>query len=418
MTRTSYCGIDFGTSNSAIAAPHNNNIRLLPVEGDSATLPSAIFYAASRTPTYGRQAQKLFFEGEEGRFMRSLKRILGTSLMAQGTVVNGKIKKFEDIIGDFIRHLKTGAEKSGGQTLDSVVMGRPVHFIDHDPGADGRAEDELAAIARAQGFKDVLFQFEPIAAAFAHEQNVAKEKLALVVDIGGGTSDFTVIRVCRDYAAKDDRSGDILGNAGVRVGGNDFDKGFSLACFMPAFGSKSTYGGKRLHVPASPFHELSEWSKVNFLYTPRNRKMLDDILAESHSPKKFGRFVNAVEREIGHRILATVEEAKITLTAATAHDADLNFVESDFHLPLTREAFDASAEVSVEKIGQAMDECLAGANVTADKIEIIILTGGPTETPLLKNLVRTRFPAAEISEENKLSSVALGLGFDSQRKFG
>ena len=413
-----FCGIDFGTSNSAIATGDKGDVRLLPVEDGSNTLPSAIFYATTHPAVFGRRAPKLFFVGEEGRVMRTRKSLKGTSLMEQGTVVNGKLRRFEDIIGDFIGHLKRTGEGAADVSLTEVVMGRPVHFIDGDDAADARAEDQLAAIAKAQGFKNVTFQFEPIAAAFAHEQKIEIEKLALVVDIGGGTSDFTVIRVAKAHAAKADRSGDILGNAGVRTGGNDFDKGFSLGSFMPAFGSRSTYGEKKLHVPASPFHDFSEWSKINFLYTPKTKKMLKDIMAESHDAKHFSRFLKAVEQEIGHRVLAAVEDAKITLTSEDVCDADLSFVENGFHLPLTRDNFDGAAETQVDKIETAMDECLDGAGVAAERIETIILTGGPTETPILKAMIRKRFPAAQFSEENKLSSVALGLGYDSLRRFG
>src|SRR5690606_29664205 len=145
----------------------------------------------------------------EGRFMRSLKRILGTPLMEQGTIINGKRKPFENIIADFLRQMKTTAEAASGQAFDSVVMGRPVHFIDHDPEGDRRAEQELCGIAKSVGFKNIEFQFEPIAAAFAHERKLTEEKLALVADIGGGTSDFTVIRLSPDNIGKAGRSDDI-----------------------------------------------------------------------------------------------------------------------------------------------------------------------------------------------------------------
>ncbi|HYD17296.1 MAG TPA: Hsp70 family protein [Patescibacteria group bacterium] len=413
------CGIDFGTSNSAIALGDAGGARLLKVEGDSETLPSAIFYAAGQPkPTFGRAAQKLFFEGEEGRFMRSLKRILGTSLMNQGTVVNGKPRGFDEIIGQFIGHIKKTAEQQLKHELTHAVMGRPVHFIDGDPDGDARAEAELQRIAASVGFRHIAFQFEPVAAAFAHEVKVAGEKRALVADVGGGTSDFTVIKVSRDYIARADRSQDILGHSGVRIGGNDFDKSLSLASFMPAFGYRSTYGARNFDVPLSPFHDMSEWSKVNFLYTPKVKKGMRDILGESHAHKRFGRFVYALEHELGHRILSAVESAKIELTRARDTQADLGFIEQDLSLPIARARFDDAITAHVDRISDCITECLARAQLREEDIEIIILTGGPTETPLLKQAVCARFPNATLSEENKLSSVALGLGYDSQRKFG
>lgn len=297
-------------------------------------------------------------------------------------------------------------------------MGRPVHFIDGDAEADARAESELERIAKAAGFAGVTFQFEPVAAAFAHEARVEGEKRALVADIGGGTSDFTVIRVSKNYVARADRSGDILGHSGVRLGGNDFDKALSLSSFMPALGYRTVYGEKMFDVPLAPFHDMSEWSKVNFLYTPKVKKEMRDILQESHSPKRFKRFVDVLERELGHRLLAEVEWAKIELTTHTAVTAQLDFIEEGLVSNVAREVFDDAIRNNVSRIGEAITECLSRAGCREDSIEIIVLTGGPTETPLLKKAICSRFPKAAVSEENKLSSVALGLGYDSLRKFG
>ena len=135
-------------------------------------------------------------------------------------------------------------------------MGRPVHFRDNDPSGDAQAQAELEKIARSVGFKHVAFQYEPIAAAFAHEQNLSSEKLAFVVDIGGGTSDFTVIRLSPTRKLKLDRSDDVLANTGVRIGGNDFDKDLSLKSFMPCFGLGSEYrsGDKNIKIPFGMKH--------------------------------------------------------------------------------------------------------------------------------------------------------------------
>jgi hypothetical chaperone protein len=412
------CGIDFGTSNSSIASGDGAAARLIPVEGGADTLPSAMFFpATAKTPVFGRAAQKLFFENEEGRFMRSLKRILGTSLMDQGTVVNGKLRAFDEIIGYFVSYMKATAEKHLGTELTQVVMGRPVHFIDGDNEGDKRAQAQLEAIARKAGFSEVAFQYEPVAAAFAHEIKVADEKRALVADVGGGTSDFTVIKVSSKYVTRADRTQDILGNSGVRIGGNDFDKSLSLGSFMPELGYRTTYGEKDLDVPLSPFHDMSEWSKVNFLYTPRMRQDMKAILYESHAPKKFGRFVEALEREAGHRILAAVEAAKIDLTAKERTHADMQFLEAGLAVDIARGAFDGFIGPHVERISESITECLARADLNDEDIEIVILTGGPTETPLLRDMITARFPNAPVSEENKLSSVALGLGYDSLRRY-
>jgi len=413
------CGMDFGTSNSAMALPDpQGGVTLAPCEGNHGTLPTALFYAAAGgAPLVGRAAQKLFFEGEEGRFMRSLKRLLGTSLMTQATVVNGKPRNFDTIIADFMRHLKAQAEKSAGAALDAAVIGRPVHFVDGDAAADRAAEAQLAAVAQQAGFAHIRFQFEPIAAAFAHERRVAREKLALVVDIGGGTSDFTLIKICADYGAKPERSDDILASHGIRTGGNDFDKQFSLAAFMPLLGYRSSYGDKNLAVPLAPFHDMSEWSKVNFLYTPQQRREMGLILREAHAPEKLARFAAVLEHETGHKLLATVEETKIALTTETAVTARLDFIEAGLAAETDRSGFNHAIGGNMADILSALESCLKEAQTAAAKIDIVILTGGPTETPLLQEAIRARFPQAEISEDERMASVALGLGHDAYRVF-
>lgn len=416
------CGMDFGTSNSAVSLPVSaGGVTLAACEDNHGTLPTALFYpataAANAPPLVGRQAQKLFFEGEEGRFMRSLKRLLGTSLMTQNTVVNGKPRGFDRIIGDFMQHLKSKAETAAGGTLDAVVIGRPVHFVDGDSAGDSAAERQLAAIAKACGFKECTFEFEPIAAAFAHERRVEEEKLALVIDIGGGTSDFTVIKICADYSRKKERREDILSSHGIRTGGNDFDKQLSLAAFMPLMGYRGSYGDKNLAVPLAPFHDMSEWSKINFLYTPHMRREIADILKASHAPEKLARFAAILEHETGHKLLGTVEDTKIALTATAQTEAPLDFIERGLCAPVSRGDFNRAIAADMDDILNCMSACLADAQIGAGDIDIVILTGGPTETPLLQEAVRAHFPAAQISEDERMASVAIGLGHAAARRF-
>jgi len=413
------CGIDFGTSNSSIAISQNGEIRLVPVEQSHVTIPSAIFFQrANNKAFYGRTAVDLFFSRQQGRFMRSLKRVLGTSLMKQGTMVNGTSMNFSTIISSFLQHIKTKADAVAGQEINHVVMGRPVHFVDNDPAADARAQDELKAIAQRIGFTDIEFQFEPIAAAFAHESRLSGEKLAIVADLGGGTSDFTVIRLSNRSIHKPDRSSDILANTGVRVGGNDLDKELSLAAIMPELGYRSTYGPKNLEVPLKPYHDLAEWSKVNFLYTPKMLMQVRQLLHQSHDKTRYKRLLSVLESETGHALLATTEDAKIALTANTEHQATANFIEDGFSIAIGRDLFETAIQTEVEKILASARACLLEAGVSNSSIELVILTGGTTEVPTIQTEFRQLFPNAIIADENKLSSVGLGLAYASQAKFG
>ena len=331
------CGIDFGTSNSSVAIAREGGITLVPVEDDQITIPSAIFFQdRGYRPVFGRAAVQLFFERHDGRFMRSLKRVLGTRLMNHGTLINGKSVKFDRIIASFLENLKVKTNAFAACEIENVVMGRPVHFVDNDPDADSRAQEELRAVAQRIGYKHIEFQFEPIAAAFAHEVKIEGEKLAIVADLGGGTSDFTVIRLSSKYVTKADRRSDILANTGVRVGGNDFDKDLSLAVIMPEVGYLSTYGKKHLEVPLKYFHDLAEWSKVNFLYTPKVLSQVRQYLHESHDKKRFGRLLTLLEQERGHSLLASAEEAKIGLTDASSHAARFDFLEHGLTITMDR----------------------------------------------------------------------------------
>ena len=411
------CGIDFGTSNSSVAVA-DHDVTLVPVENNSVTIPSALFFIPRvAQPLLGRAAVDHFFTMAEGRFMRSLKRVLGTSLMKNGTLVNGRLMKFDDIIASFLKNLKDKTNTFAQTEIENVVMGRPVHFVDNDPEADKRAQAELKIIAGKIGFKHIDFQFEPIAAAFAHEVNITGEKLAIVADLGGGTSDFTVIKISNKYINKADHSADILANTGVRVGGNDFDKDLSLTAIMPELGYRSLYGSKKLEVPLKYFHDLAEWSKVNFLYTPKNIIQVRQFIHESHDKKRLSRLLTILEKETGHSVLAAAEEAKIALTTEDLYNTPLNFLESGYAIPIYRNHFEESIRNEVDKISASATQCIQLAGIVNDDIELVILTGGSTEVPLIQAEFKKLFPKAAIADENKLSSVGLGLAYDSQNKF-
>jgi hypothetical chaperone protein len=136
----------------------------------------------------------------------------------------------------FLRNLKEKAEAFAGQEIASVVLGRPVRFVDDDDQADARAQSVLERVARQAGFREIAFAYEPIAAAHHYEQTVLREELVLIADIGGGTSDFSIVRVGPERRGRADRSGDVLASTGVRIGGTDLDAALSLASVMPLLG--------------------------------------------------------------------------------------------------------------------------------------------------------------------------------------
>ena len=410
------CGIDFGTTNSVAALATPEKVELVPLEEDKKTLPTAIFCSKTER-LFGQVAIDAYMQGKDGRFMRSMKRILGTDLMNSTTLINGKQISFDSLIGSFLKEVKTRLENHIYLEIDSVVFGRPVHYQDYNPGADKLAEDKMHSIAQSVGFKNIMFQYEPIAAAFAHEQNLTQDKIALVADLGGGTSDFTVIHIGPSYRQKADRKEDILATSGIRVGGNDFDRDLSVSSFMPQFGEKTTYGAKNLPVPEFFFTHLSEWSQINLMYTPKNICMVKDILLNAHHPERVENLLLLLEMQQAHQLLQIVEKAKIDLTKEKQIKTFFDNLGECLKFEVTQNDFEKAVQNECDKIIQSMKECLSLAALSSDAIDMLILTGGTSQIPLVQGAIRHLFPNALISDKQRMESVALGLAHMAQKVF-
>jgi hypothetical chaperone protein len=405
------CGIDFGTSNTTMAVSYPDGARLIPLENQSLTIPTAIFFPDRKDGDilFGRAAQQAYLEGHEGRLLRSLKRIFGTALMEQTTMLRGQRWQFPAVVGKFLSHIKQQGETHLQAELTDLTLGRPVHFQDGDKGADARAESELRAIATNVGFKNIKFQFEPIAAALAHEKNAVGEQLALVIDIGGGTSDFSVIRLSRDYKPDRNRAQDILANTGVRVGGNDCDRTINLDAMMPLLGLGSHYGEKGLEMPVRLYHELSEWVKVNWCYTPQNEQFVADTQRASTAPDKLARLYNVLQYHLGHRILDASESVKIALSEKDKAEAALDFIEKDLSAGMTQVRMNKLFTKTLDPVQKMMLETLRHAGLKPQDIALVILTGGSTALPIFQSWITRYFPHAQVLQEDKLGSVGLGL---------
>lgn len=412
-------GMDFGTSNSTVAIMRNGRPELVPLEDGQVTLPSAIFFSFEENRTlFGRRAIAEYTDGVEGRLMRALKSVLGSSLISEKTRIKARSIAFSDIIGMVVAELKRQLERHAGQPVDRIVMGRPVHFVDGDEEADARAERELEQAARAQGFSEVEFQFEPIAAALNYEQGVGREELALIVDMGGGTSDFTVIRVSPERARKSDRKEDILANKGVHIGGTDFDRLLSLRHVMPHLGYMTpTKDGKR-NLPAGYFVDFATWQRINLLYTPKAAIDLRQIRYEAARPDLVDRFIALVEHRHGHALAGKVEAAKIALTSADETSVAVDYSDVALNAPLSRAALEASIADPVERVAQTVAGTLRDAGVRAEAITSVFLTGGSTAVPLARRSILSLVPGAAVIEGDMFGSVGLGLALDAQRKFG
>ncbi len=411
------CGVDFGTSNSTVGFHRPGQPALLPLEDGRPTLPSVVFFNADDDKTlFGRAALADYLAGYEGRLMRSLKSLLGTSLIDGQTEVDGRALPFRELLGLFVRELKRRAELAAGESFTQAVLGRPVRFVDDDDAADRQAQATLEEIARAAGFREVLFQYEPIAAAFDYESRIEREELVLIADIGGGTSDFSLVRLGPDRAAKPDRREDILANAGVHIGGTDFDKYLSLAAAMPLLGLGSRLASG-LEVPSSYYFNLATWHTINFAYTQKVWRELQDIARDACERDKLDLLLKLIDQRDGHWLAIQVEEGKIALSAQDEATLPLDRLGAELQLPLQRAGFDGAISHLVDGIENTVRGLLASAGLAADAVDTVFFTGGSSGVPLLRERIAALLPAAQRVEGDVFGSIGSGLALDAARRF-
>jgi hypothetical chaperone protein len=411
------CGIDFGTSNSTAGWVRPGHPIMLELEDGKMTLPSVVFFNAEDEETsYGRAALAEYLAGCEGRLMRSLKSLLGTSLIDGQTEVGGRALPFRLLLSQFIGEVKRRAESAAGRHFDQVVLGRPVHFIDDDQAADQVAEDTLAEIARSVGFRDVAFQYEPIAAAFEYESQIDREELVLIADIGGGTSDFTLVRLGPERVARPERAADILATGGVHIGGTDFDKYLSLSSVMPLLG----YGSQFLsgtEVPSSYYFNLATWHTINQAYTRKMQAQLTEMIRDAREPAKLACLQHLIEERAGHWLALKVEEAKIGLSGADSVQMHFERLAPPVLLEVTRAGFDGAVDQLVTSVGATVTQLLADAGIQPGQVDTVFFTGGSSGVRLLRERIAALVPGARRVEGDLFGSIGAGLARDALRKF-
>lgn len=424
-----FCAIDFGTSNSAIAVPDAGGaMRLVELEPGATTMPTAVFYFVEGPEldgpprAFGRAAVAAYVDGLDGRLMRSMKSILGSALIDQTTDVGGgRGAKYLDIVAGYLRHLKRRAEAQAGAPIRRVVLGRPVFFVDDDPVRDAQAQAALESAARQIGFDDVQFQYEPIAAAFDYERGIDREQVVLVADIGGGTSDFSVVRVGPQHAAKRERKDDILANHGVHVAGTDFDRRIELAAILPEYGfgamGPSIAGALAREVPSGVYFDLATWHLINTVYAPGRAAELRSMRRFYAEPRHFERLMVVVSERLGHELAARAEGAKIAVAEGGATRIDLSHTERDLAVALNEGEAVAAIEADIERIVDTARETVRQAGLGAGQIDALYFTGGSTGLRLLAERIAAAFPAAQIARGDRFASVATGLALHAQRWF-
>jgi len=414
------CGLDFGTSNSALGIVRDGAPVLAPLENGETLIPSAIFFdfETHGRVLFGAQAIATYVEQHEGRLMRALKTILGSPLIDEATAVGRRRMPLTEVVELFIGELKRRAEDFLGTEIERVVHGRPVRFVDGDDAADAKAQATLEAIARRVGFREIAFEYEPIAAAYHYEETVSREEIVLVADIGGGTSDFSVIRIGPERAALPDRRNDILANAGARIGGTDFDSLLSLKSVMPMLGLGTKLIDKDLPMPGATYFELATWATINFAYNHKTEREVRELLRQSCEPHKVARLLKTIRRHLGHSIAFAVEDAKIALSDAAETRIPLEFIEAALAAEASRELFERAVCDKTDRLCDVAAQCVTQAGLQPRDIHTVFLTGGSSRVPAVRRAIAAAAPEAAARTGSDFLSVALGLTREAARRFG
>ncbi len=416
-------GLDFGTTNSAIAvATPEGDVQLISFQADghhTTTFRSVLYFfhprddeAEGRLVVAGPEAIQCYLASEpRGRFIQSMKAFLASRLFEQTRLVN-RMYRLEDLVGILVGALKTAAEAQYGPLGSRVVVGRPVHFSGaRDEVDDAFAHARLTRAIQEGGFAEVVFEFEPVAAAAYYETQLNHDELVLTADFGGGTSDFSLLRLgpsWRDHELEHRR---VLGTAGVAVGGNDFDSRFIRHLVTPQLGFGTSYRsfGKLLSMPHEIYAQLERWDTLSFLRTRQTLRMLEDIRAQSLEPEKIDGLLHVIQEDLGYHLYQAVEHTKFALSAHEANTFVFTEPPVDIAASVTRERFETWIDAYLEEMSTCIDGLLDRCGVVSRDVDSVFLTGGSSFVPAVRRLFEQKFAPDHIRGGGELTSVATGL---------
>jgi hypothetical chaperone protein len=408
-------GIDFGTTNSALAildTETNDLVKLF-------TIPSLLFFPEPLpkqpvVPTVGNDAISLYVESRmRGRFMKSIKKVLPNKSFID-TKIGSKSYCAEDLVSLILIHLKKLADDFIGENIKTAVIGRPVVF-DENPEKDALAQERLSKAARIAGFENFFFQMEPIGAAFTYERQIAKEELVLVADFGGGTSDFSLMRLNPDAINEADRQADMIAQGGIYIGGDSFDSDIMWHKGTPHFGrgvKEEFTPGKPLDLPLSYFHNICSWERMNFLDSLRMRISIAKSYNFSGKDYRVKNLQTLIEDNLGYVVFKHIEKAKIDLTAIENVIFEFNEHEIEINEPISIQEFEHKIiQENLSKIENYLQDFLDKNDIKAHDIDVVFMTGGTSMIKPLKNIFTKRFGEEKIKSGDNFNSVAMGLAY-------
>jgi hypothetical chaperone protein len=415
-------GLDLGTTNSALAlADDAGKVTLAQFAhrgGVTDTFRSILYFhpdaedaRRGMTAVAGTTAIEHYLDADgSGRLIQSLKSYLADRGFEK-TSVFGRNYSLTELLSFLVRALRVIAEEQMGPLGKRIVVGRPVHFSGGDDAEDDAfAERRLRAAIAAAGFDDIVFEYEPVAAAYYYESRLDHDELVLIADFGGGTSDFSLVRVGPGARAGGARR--ILGNDGVGIAGDALDAKILHHLVSPSLGMGSHYRsmtGKELPVPVWLYAKLRRWHHLSFLKSKRTTELLSEIADQSLEPEKIAALVHVVDHDLGYHLYRAVERAKVELslsgeTRFRFHDAPVHIEHS-----LTRADFEAWIAEETGAMAACVDRLLARAGVSAKEVDRVFMTGGTSFVPAVRAIFDARFGASKIQAGGEMISVASGL---------
>jgi len=239
----------------------------------------------------------------------------------------------------------------------------------------------------------------------------------LIADIGGGTADFSIVRLSPQRARAVERREDLLGNAGIHIGGTDFDRVLSLDCVMPVLGYRSRLRNGAT-MPASVYFQLAAWHTINFAYTRQVWADLQQVYRDALARTELDRLCRLINLREGHWLAMQVEEAKIALSAAERTQVVLDRIEPGLVLELSRAAFTAATQGLVERVGGCVAGLLAASGVDRERIDTLYFTGGASGVPQLRARIAAELPRARCVEGDLYGSIGAGLAVEAARRYG
>ena len=409
--------LDFGTTNSVAGVNNSGKIEMIPLGKESLETKTVLFYSFEDKNFYvGDEAVEELELETMGRYLVSLKSFLGSKEQIE-TTLGTTTYMLEDLISIIIRRFKAKIEAHVGQRVERIVLGRPVRFNDDDDALDQLAQERLQKAALQAGFKEVAFLYEPIAAAIAYEKQVQKEELILVADIGGGTTDYTIVRVGGKKSS--DRRDDILATNGVYVGGNSFDTHIIKNFVTHHLGEGSPYKnmGKEMNIGPHLYNDFSEWHKFQKMYDAKVISGIEKLIFMAYDKEKISRLLELIREGLYFSFSQKIIDVKTQLSFYEKALIDMSIFQDPFTQEITREAFNKVIAPDIEKIQTTLDDTMKMANISYTEIDKVFLTGGSTLVPAVKNLYREVFTNEKLVHTDVFSSVGYGLALYAGKVF-